>query len=74
MFRDPTKKEVGYKSFVLDGWNTWYNKERLKEHVGSVDNPHNVAKKKCANLLKREQHIDVKLHEQLESSKNAYFV
>ena len=24
--------------------------------------------------MKREQHIDVKLHEQLESSKNAYFV
>ena len=74
LFRDPTKKEAGYKSFVLEGWNTWYNKERLKEHVGSVDSPHNVAKKKCAGLLKREQHIDVKLHEQLESSKNAYFV
>jgi len=29
LFRDPTKKEAGYKSFVLDGWNTWYNKESL---------------------------------------------
>jgi hypothetical protein len=47
LFRDPTKKEAGYKSFVLDGWNTWHNKERLKEHVGNVDSPHNVAKKMC---------------------------
>ena len=33
LFRDPTKKEAGYKSFVLDGWNSWHNKERLKEVV-----------------------------------------
>ena len=74
MFRDPTKKEAGYKSFVLDGWNSWHNKERLKEHVGGVSSLHNIAKKKCEDLLHKAQHIDVALHKQLETSKNAYFV
>jgi hypothetical protein len=74
LFRDPTKKGAGYKSFVVDGWNCWNNKERLKEHVGGVGSPHNVALKKCEVLLQQEQHIDVALRSQLESSKNAYYV
>ena len=53
MFRDPTKKGAGYKSFVVDGWNCWNNKDRLKEHVGGVGSPHNVALKKCEVLLKK---------------------
>ncbi|WVZ87886.1 hypothetical protein U9M48_034461 [Paspalum notatum var. saurae] len=74
LFRDPTKKEAGYKSFVIDGWNCWNNKDRLKEHVGDVGSLHNVALKKCDDLLQREQHVDVALHRQLDTSKNAYFV
>ena len=31
LFRDPTKKRAGYMSFVVDGWNCWNNKDRLKE-------------------------------------------
>jgi len=46
LFRDHTKKGAGYKSFVEDGWNGWNNKERLKEYVGGVGSPHNVALKK----------------------------
>jgi hypothetical protein len=74
LMRDCNKKEAGYRSFVIDGWNGWHNKDRLKEHVGNVGSPHNLAIKYCDALLQRGQHIDVALHKQSEAARNAYFV
>jgi hypothetical protein len=72
--RGRSKKEVGYEAFVIDGWNSWNNPTRLKDHVGGVGSPHNEAQKNCDALLKREQHIDIALHKQSEISRDAYFV
>ena len=71
MFRE--KKDAGYKAFVVEGWNGYHRKERLKIHVGNVDGSHFIAMKKCDDLLQRSQHIDVVLHQQSEASKRAYF-
>jgi hypothetical protein len=60
--RGRSKKEAGYEEFVVDGWNSWNNPSRLKDHVGGVGGPHNEAQKNCDALLKREQHIDIALH------------
>jgi hypothetical protein len=34
LFRGPTKKGAVYKSFVVDGYNCWNNRDRLNEDVG----------------------------------------
>jgi hypothetical protein len=71
LFRE--KKDAGYKAFVVDGWNGYHRKERLKAHVGDVGGSHFIAIKKCDDLLQRSQHIDVVLHKKSEASKRAYF-
>ena len=46
LFRDRgSKKETGYETFVLNGWNIWNMKASLKDHVGDVDSVHNQAMK-----------------------------
>jgi len=49
LFRE--KKDAGYKAFVVEGWNGYHRKERLKIHVGNVDGSHFIAMKKCDDLL-----------------------
>ena len=71
MFRE--KKDAGNEAFVVDGWNGFHTKERLKTHVGDVGGAHYNAMKKCDALLQRNQHIDVVLHRQSEAAKRAYF-
>ncbi|KAL6645146.1 hypothetical protein ACP70R_016754 [Stipagrostis hirtigluma subsp. patula] len=44
LFRE--KKDAGYEAFVINGWNGYHRKERLKLHVGDVGSYHNVAMKK----------------------------
>jgi hypothetical protein len=44
-------ENAGYKAFVVDGWNGFHRKERLKTHVGNVGGPHYNAMKKCDDLL-----------------------
>jgi hypothetical protein len=70
LFRE--KKDAGYEAFVVSGWNGYHRKERLKLHVGSVGSLHNKAMKKCDDLLKTKQHIDVAFRIQSEAGKKAY--
>jgi hypothetical protein len=70
LFRD--KKDLGYDTFVVTGWNGYHRKERLKLHVGNVGSLHNKAMKKCDDLLKTKQHIDVAFRSQSEAGKKAY--
>ncbi|CAN6295008.1 unnamed protein product [Urochloa humidicola] len=71
LFRE--KKDAGYDSFVVNGWNGYHRKERLKSHVGDVGGSHFIAMKKCDDLLQREQHIDVVYNQVSEIAKRAYF-
>jgi hypothetical protein len=71
LFRE--KKDAGYKAFVVDGWNGYHRKERLKLHVGDVGGLHYNAMKKCDDLLQRDQHIDVAFHKLSNAAKSAYF-
>jgi hypothetical protein len=34
LFRE--KKDAGYNVFVVNGWNGYHRKERLRSHVGEV--------------------------------------
>ncbi|XP_071683709.1 maturase K-like [Lolium perenne] len=68
-----SKKEAGYEAFVVNGWNNWHMNSRLKDHVGDVDSVHNQAMKKCVDLLRRDQHIDVAINIQSDAARKAYF-
>jgi hypothetical protein len=48
-------------------------KARLKDHVGDVDSVHNQAMKKCVDLLRKDQHIDVAINIQSDAARKAYF-
>ncbi|XP_066382410.1 uncharacterized protein [Miscanthus floridulus] len=67
------KKDAGYKSFIVNGWNGYHRKGRLKSHVGDVGGLHYNAMKKCDDLLQRRQHIDVAYNQISETAKKAYF-
>ena len=67
------KKDAGYEAFVVNGWNGYHRKDRLRLHVGDVGGLHFVAMKKCDDLLRREQHIDVAWNHHCEKAKRAYF-
>jgi hypothetical protein len=74
LFRDRnSKKEAGYEAFVVNGWNAWHRKSRLKDHIGDVGSVHNQALKNCDALLRRDEHIDVAIQVQSEAAKIAYF-
>jgi hypothetical protein len=46
LFRDQgNKKEAGYEAFVVNGWDSWHMKGRLKDHVGDVGCVHNQVMK-----------------------------
>ena len=71
LFRE--KKDAGYKAFVVDGWNGYHRKERLKIHAGNVGGLHYNAMKNCDALLQRKQHIDVAFNRVSDAAKKAYF-
>jgi hypothetical protein len=68
-----SKKEAGYAAFVVNGWDSWHMKVRLKDHVGVVGCVQNQAMRKCVDLLKKDQHIDVTINIQSEAAKKSLF-
>ena len=45
LFRE--KKDAGYDAFVVNGWDGFHRKERLRSHIGEVGGLHYNAMKKC---------------------------
>ena len=58
---------------MVNGWNGFHRKERLRSHMGEVGGLHYNAMKKCDDLLNRKQHIDVQYNQITEVAKRAYF-
>ena len=58
---------------MLDGWNSWNKKYRLKEHVGDVNSVHNQARRDAEALLQQPQHIYVALNNQSNAANKAYY-
>ena len=57
------KSKIGEKpsgdSFTIDGFTNWKKKERFDSHVRKHNSAHNLAWKKCQDLMNQEQHIEV---------------
>jgi len=56
LFRE--QKDVGYDSFVKNGWNGFHRKQWLRDHVSDIGGSHYLAMKKCDDML-HNQDIDV---------------
>ena len=54
---------------MVNGWDGFHRKERLRSHIGEVGGLHYYAMKKCDDLLNRKQHID----QTSEAAKKVYF-
>ncbi|CAN1156549.1 Zinc finger MYM-type protein 1 [Linum perenne] len=56
-----------------DGFTSWNKKDRLDIHIGkSVNSDHNIASRKCADLIKQSQSIGVALFKQSDQAKKDY--
>ena len=61
LFKEKVGNQGGRDVFSSEGFCNWSKSNALKDHVGSVNSHHNKAMKKCEDLLKQKQAIDVKL-------------
>ncbi|KAJ4755524.1 zinc finger MYM-type-like protein [Rhynchospora pubera] len=68
----PENREGGGDAFTSTGFKNWKNKKSLDEHVGGLNSAHNLAMKKCQDLMKQNQHIQTVLERESKRSKNAY--
>ncbi|XP_063941186.1 uncharacterized protein LOC108201214 [Daucus carota subsp. sativus] len=70
LFKSDNKQ--GGDAFVKEGFDAWNKKERLDLHVGGPNSGHNQAQRKCEDLMKQNQYIDVTLNRHSEQIKNEY--
>lgn len=65
LFRDNNiDTQHGHDAFVIQGWNSWKNSERLALHVGDRTSFHNKALNECENLLRKSRAISTALNKQ----------
>jgi hypothetical protein len=66
-------KQSGGDTFVTEGFTSWNKKVKLMAHVGEGPNcAHSVAWKKCEDLMKQNQHIEVFIFKHSEKTRNMY--
>ncbi|XP_059285124.1 uncharacterized protein LOC132038477 [Lycium ferocissimum] len=56
---DESIHQGGGEAFSSIGFKSWHKKKRLDTHVGELNSDHNQAKKKCEDLMRQEQSIQV---------------
>ena len=66
LFRHDFGKQSGGDTFVIEGFTNWNKKERLSSHVGGPNSAHNIAWRKCQDLMNQNQHIEVVISKQSE--------
>ena len=72
LFRTDINWQVGGDTFVNGGFRTWNKKDRLEVHVGGQNSAHNLAWKKCTDLMNQKQHIQSVFYKQSEQAKIEY--
>ncbi|KAG2628472.1 hypothetical protein PVAP13_3KG389954 [Panicum virgatum] len=65
--------DARYDAFVVNGWDGFHRKERIRSYIGEVGGLHYNAMKKCDDLLNTKQDIDVAFDQINEIAKKAYF-
>ncbi|KAH1227706.1 Zinc finger MYM-type protein 1 [Glycine max] len=65
-------KQSGGDTFVIEGFTNWNKKERLSSHVGGPNSAHNIAWRKCQDLMNQNQHIEVVISKQSKQVRDLY--
>ncbi|RID49995.1 LOW QUALITY PROTEIN: hypothetical protein BRARA_H00754 [Brassica rapa] len=68
LFRDDIPKKGGNHAFVTEGFSCWKNPEALSEHVGGINSFHNIAVKRCDDLM--NQGLPFRGHDEGKDSAN----
>ncbi|KAK1366961.1 hypothetical protein POM88_042522 [Heracleum sosnowskyi] len=63
---------IGGDNFVTEGFDSWNKKDRLDDHVGGPNSAHKQAWRRCQDLMKQDQHIDVVINKHSELMKREY--
>jgi len=66
------EKKSGSVGFVTEGFDSWNKSDRLAGHVGAVNSFHNIAKKKCEDLMRQGQSIKHAFQKQTDVVKKEY--
>lgn len=72
LFRPDLGKQSGGDTFVTEGFTNWNKKDKLSSHVGGPSSAHNIAWKKCQDLMNQNQHIEIVICKQSESVRDIY--
>jgi hypothetical protein len=73
LFRDSNEGQGGNDAFAKDGWDGFNKWSRLQDHVGIRPNSfHNMAVKRCNNLMKPDRSIANVLNKQKDVTKEEY--
>ncbi|KAH1211146.1 Zinc finger MYM-type protein 1 [Glycine max] len=72
LFRHDFGKQSSGDTFVIKGFTNWNKKERLASHVGGPNIAHNIAWRKCQDLMNQNQHIKVAISKQSEQVCDLY--
>ncbi|KRH32516.1 hypothetical protein GLYMA_10G055700v4 [Glycine max] len=72
LFRHDYGKQSGGDTFVIEGFTNWNKKERLSSHVGGPNSAHNIAWRKCQDLMNQNQHIEVVISKQSKQVRDLY--
>ena len=72
LFRHDFGKQSGGDTFVIEGFTNWNKKERLSSHVGGPNSAHNIAWRKCQDLMNQNQHIEVVISKQSKQVRDLY--
>ena len=51
------REKSGSVGFATEGFDSWNKSDRLAGHVGVINSFHNIAKKKCEDLMRQGQSI-----------------
>ncbi|XP_058733557.1 uncharacterized protein LOC131605187 [Vicia villosa] len=72
LFRPDFGKQSGGDTFVTEGFTSWNKKAKLASHVGGPNCAHNIAWKKCEDLMNQNQHIEVVISKQSKQTRDLY--
>ncbi|PIN13700.1 hypothetical protein CDL12_13677 [Handroanthus impetiginosus] len=72
LFKDEDVHQRGGDVFSSRGFRSWNKKDRFGIHVGGPNSDHYKAKKKCEDLMRQSQSIQVALDKQSSQAKMEY--
>ncbi|XP_074326929.1 uncharacterized protein LOC141664872 [Apium graveolens] len=72
LFKTDVGRQGGGDAFVKEGFDAWNKNDRFDKHKGRPNSAHDQTRRKCEDLMRQEQHIDVTLNRHSDQIKKEY--